>query len=633
MGDPVMTRNRADGLSDRSDEQLLALLREGDSDAYTELWRRHIEAARRLSRRLIPNRADDLASESFLAVYHQITVKGNGPEQAFRGYLFTTIRNTAARWRRESDLVQPDSDLDLIDPEDPLSILEDRARSAELLTAFQALPDRWQRVLWLTEIEGTKRPRVAAELGIRPNAVSALHRRAREGLRLQWLTQKVPPRLRDDRTHAARLLPHLVLEYGAVIPAGPAGNHLEQCLECMELHAELVSSAKRMRGKTLAATGIAALGVVLPAAAKVSIATVGVGAAAAILAVGSITIASTLGFVATSSHEASPGPRTSTSSSQSSSHTSGDRGSTGEDPRPSPGRDAANRGASERSDALFSEPIADAIDPLPTGPQLGRRNTDPNVSGIDLDPSAPPNLSFVPATPQAPAPHGSVPPAQQDSSSALRSGLSTPAYSAGYLAPQMTGTTQPGASVAIEIQRPAGYSGTPGSTDQFLATADATGAWSFDLRAVASTAVGTYAYSVWAFTETETSPADSGEFLLSEPELLGFESLIAEGALPIAEASSSGIVFEVRGPANGTICFVSEYPGQAVEIPLDASGSAVKRIRFLAAGTYYLTAKACEGSHHGPVSSVFVDVWDPDTVIATPFGPDPWGTAFELSDP
>ncbi|MBL5972767.1 MAG: sigma-70 family RNA polymerase sigma factor [Candidatus Leucobacter sulfamidivorax] len=252
---------RAPAVGGSSDAELLTLLRGGEADAYTELWRRHIQPALRFAGRLAPGRADDLASESFLAVYHQITVAGNGPESAFRAYLFTTMRNIAMRWRKETDLVETDPDLDSIELEDGLSALIDRNRSAEMLAAFQALPERWQRVLWLTEVEDVPRPEIAAEFGIKPNAVSVLYRRARTGLRLQWLAQQIPPALRESSEHVARLLPQLVVEGGS--PDRRIAEHLRECGTCANLDRELRSSARGMQRTTLGALGFAALGVAL----------------------------------------------------------------------------------------------------------------------------------------------------------------------------------------------------------------------------------------------------------------------------------------------------------------------------------------------------------------------------------
>jgi RNA polymerase sigma factor (sigma-70 family) len=173
----------ADIYTHASDESLLGLLRDGDGRAYQELWTRHIDAALRLARRIAPRQAEDLAAESFLAVYRQVTV-GAGPTSAFRAYLFTVMRNTAQRWQRESNryVLEPDWD-EAAAPGDAASPVESTEEARTLLQAFEALPERWQRVLWLTEIEGRRRPAIAAEFGLRPNAVSVLYRRAQAGLR------------------------------------------------------------------------------------------------------------------------------------------------------------------------------------------------------------------------------------------------------------------------------------------------------------------------------------------------------------------------------------------------------------------------------------------------------------------
>ena len=63
----------------RSDAQLLRALRDGEREAYVVLWQRHIGAALRYARRMFPSRAEDLASESFLAIYQQVTTAGGGP--------------------------------------------------------------------------------------------------------------------------------------------------------------------------------------------------------------------------------------------------------------------------------------------------------------------------------------------------------------------------------------------------------------------------------------------------------------------------------------------------------------------------------------------------------------------------
>jgi len=76
-----------------TDTILISRLRSGDNTAYTALWAKHVDAALRVARRITPNHAEDLVSEGFLALYQQIAVKKNGPDSAFRAYLFTVMRN------------------------------------------------------------------------------------------------------------------------------------------------------------------------------------------------------------------------------------------------------------------------------------------------------------------------------------------------------------------------------------------------------------------------------------------------------------------------------------------------------------------------------------------------------------
>jgi hypothetical protein len=69
-------------------------------------------------------------------------------------------------------------------PADPAAYALDRTLTAR---AFRNLPERWQTVLWYTEVEGMDPHEVAPIMGISANSVAALSYRAREGLRKAWL--------------------------------------------------------------------------------------------------------------------------------------------------------------------------------------------------------------------------------------------------------------------------------------------------------------------------------------------------------------------------------------------------------------------------------------------------------------
>jgi RNA polymerase sigma factor (sigma-70 family) len=174
-----------------SDEELVVLSRAGDRSAFGELWSRHARSGITVARRLTSSLdADDLVAEAFARIYRRV-LDGGGPDGAFRPYLYTTIRNLASRWGSGREDIQIEDIEDLRDdsiPDDPSSVALDAQLTAE---AFRGLPQRWQSVLWYTEVEGMTPQEVAPLLGLTANGVAALAYRAREGLRTAWLQAHV----------------------------------------------------------------------------------------------------------------------------------------------------------------------------------------------------------------------------------------------------------------------------------------------------------------------------------------------------------------------------------------------------------------------------------------------------------
>ncbi|MCU1469646.1 MAG: sigma-70 family polymerase sigma factor [Glaciihabitans sp.] len=183
--------SEADESLTSSDETLIANARSGDQGAFAELWRRHYRSGARVARQFTSSiDADDLVSEAYTRIYQRV-LAGGGPSGAFRPYLYTTIRNLASSWGAASRDVQVDDIQDFEDPttiDDPVAVALDRTLTAR---AFRSLPDRWQSVLWYTEVEGMDPHEVAPLLGMSANGVAALSYRAREGLRKAWLQAHV----------------------------------------------------------------------------------------------------------------------------------------------------------------------------------------------------------------------------------------------------------------------------------------------------------------------------------------------------------------------------------------------------------------------------------------------------------
>src|SRR5262249_30744966 len=98
--------------------------------------------------------AQDVVAAAFPPVPSALQ-RGAGPEMAFRPYLLTSVRNAFY------DRTRKDKRLDVTDevPEDLGQVLaaaaaaDDDAERAMAAKAFASLPERWQLVLWHTEVE------------------------------------------------------------------------------------------------------------------------------------------------------------------------------------------------------------------------------------------------------------------------------------------------------------------------------------------------------------------------------------------------------------------------------------------------------------------------------------------------
>jgi RNA polymerase sigma factor (sigma-70 family) len=279
-----------------SDAELIIARREGSGEAYAELYHRHRAAAYNLARQLArsPAEADDLVSEAFAKLLDTLR-SGGGPDSAFRPYLLTALRHCAYDRTRSERRIELSGDIASYDRGapfvDPVVAGLDRSLVAR---AFAQLPQRWQAVLWHTEIEGQSPGEIAPMFGLSPNGVSALAYRAREGLRQAYLQEHLaetaivaPTERKVERCQAA------VVRLGAWTRDGlskretaQVEQHLDECERCRALADELadVNSGLRVFVAPLVLGGAAASYLAATATAAKGAATatavVGLGTAA-----------------------------------------------------------------------------------------------------------------------------------------------------------------------------------------------------------------------------------------------------------------------------------------------------------------------------------------------------------------
>jgi RNA polymerase sigma factor (sigma-70 family) len=240
LGDPI----------EPGDAELIEAVRSGDLEAYGLLYRRHAASAATLARQLTgsPAEADDLVAEAFARLL-DVLRNGGGPDAAFRAYLLTTLRNTRYDRARRDRKLEWSEDMTRHDLGVPW---EDTAvaglETSLAARAFHRLPERWQMVLWHTEVERETPAEVAPLLGLTPNGVAALAYRAREGLRQAYLQEHLANGV--GREHEATVNRLGAWARGGLTPRQRARveAHLATCPDCRALASELEDVNSGLRG-------------------------------------------------------------------------------------------------------------------------------------------------------------------------------------------------------------------------------------------------------------------------------------------------------------------------------------------------------------------------------------------------
>jgi RNA polymerase sigma-70 factor (ECF subfamily) len=153
----------------------------GDEEAFGRLWR---DLQPRLLRYFIvaaPAAAEDLASETWLAVVRGLDrFKGNEP--AFRAWMFTIARHEVLDWRRRAAR-RPTEDVPvtgltgLAAPDDPAAAAMEGLSTRAALAVVATLPADQAEAVVLRVVAGLDVDRVAAIMDKRPGTVRVLTHR------------------------------------------------------------------------------------------------------------------------------------------------------------------------------------------------------------------------------------------------------------------------------------------------------------------------------------------------------------------------------------------------------------------------------------------------------------------------
>jgi hypothetical protein len=184
----------------------------------------------------VEDRAEVAIAETFATVLGALR-HGGGPQAGLRTYLLVSLRRTVIG-----------AGSGPYDPAEPFVDPAFRGLETNMIArAFRSLPERWQAVLWHTEIEGARPAQAAPVLGLTANGVAALAYRAREGLRQAFLQMHLAESARRPcRPTLDRL--------GAYLRGGLAERdsarverHLAGCEDCAAIYAELADVKTALR--------------------------------------------------------------------------------------------------------------------------------------------------------------------------------------------------------------------------------------------------------------------------------------------------------------------------------------------------------------------------------------------------
>ncbi|QIM15829.1 sigma-70 family RNA polymerase sigma factor [Leucobacter insecticola] len=277
-GAPGETPERVAAIRRERDLELLSAYRYGDTTAGEKLYTLYYDDALIAAKDAVTDHAtaEDFVAEAFAKIFELID-RGKGPTENFRYYLRATIRSIALNWYSEHNRTESIADFTLYEPQlaeqsgqdaEAHSGLEE-GEDVEIVDAFQRLPERWRHIIFLRVVEQRSSAESAQALGLKAAAGVELYKRARDGLRKEYLSEIASARSGSGSAECQEFAPDLAkLSATGKLTRGKQrllNAHMAGCETCSSTHLELDSLAQRFNKKTIAPAlaGVAA-SVVLP---------------------------------------------------------------------------------------------------------------------------------------------------------------------------------------------------------------------------------------------------------------------------------------------------------------------------------------------------------------------------------
>ena|SRR5215471_11263754 len=171
---------------EKSDRELLALVREGDHKAFAELVQRHTGRFYRLAYRYVQNRetAEDLVQDAFLKLWENPAIWRPERSSKFTTWFYRIVVNLCLDWQKKKRPMPLDEAIPVADDAETVDEAMTRIQAQKLLEKeIAALPERQRTALNLCFDEELSNQEAADAMGLNLKALQSLIMRAKTTLR------------------------------------------------------------------------------------------------------------------------------------------------------------------------------------------------------------------------------------------------------------------------------------------------------------------------------------------------------------------------------------------------------------------------------------------------------------------
>jgi RNA polymerase sigma-70 factor, ECF subfamily len=176
----------AAGFADKEDHELLALIQDGNGQAFAALVERHTDRFYRLAYRYLQNKeaAEDVVQDAFLKLWENPALWQAERNSKFTTWFYRIIVNRCLDQRKRKRPEVLGDETAVIDDREPMDEMMMRAQQQRILEEqIAALPERQRTALNLCFDEGLTNQEAAEVMGMNLKALQSLIMRAKTTLK------------------------------------------------------------------------------------------------------------------------------------------------------------------------------------------------------------------------------------------------------------------------------------------------------------------------------------------------------------------------------------------------------------------------------------------------------------------